>query len=92
MSSGYVYVLLCGDNRYYYGSTSNLVQRLAHHRSGRVRSTRSRLPVSLVYFEVCQTLDQAMQKEHALKNGRTRRKTIDQMVRTFPPELLAPFA
>ncbi len=88
----YVYILRCRDDRYYYGSTSDLAQRLAEHRRGRVRSTKPRLPVELVYFEECQTLDQARQKEHMLKNGRTRRKVIDQMIRSFPPKRLALFA
>lgn len=89
---GYIYILRCRDQRYYYGSTNDLIQRLAQHRAGRVRSTKPRLPVELVYFEECQTLDHARQRERPLKNGHTRRKTIELMIRTFPPERLAPFA
>ncbi len=89
---GYVYILRCSDARHYYGSTNNLIKRLAQHRKGEVRSTKWRLPVQLVYFEECQTLDQARQKEHSLKNGRTRRKAIELMVKNFPPDRLAPFA
>ena len=48
--------------------------------------------VHLVFFEECQALEQARQKEHAFKNGRTRRKTIELLIATFPPERLAPFA
>jgi len=90
--TGYVYILRCSDGRYYYGSTNDLIRRLAEHRAGRVRSTRPRLPMKLVYFQECQTLDQARQREHLLKNGRTRRKAIDLMIQGFPPERLAPFA
>ena len=90
--TGYAYILRCGDGRYYYGSTNDLTGRLDQHRAGRVRSTKPRLPVALVYFEECQTLDQARQREHLLKNGRTRRKTIDLMIQGFPRERLAPFA
>jgi putative endonuclease len=86
------YILRCADGRYYYGSTSDLIQRLAAHRGGRVRSTKWRLPVRLVYFDICQTLDQARQREHSFKNGRTRRKAIEGLIRHFPPEKLAPFA
>jgi predicted GIY-YIG superfamily endonuclease len=57
-----------------------------------VRSTKPRLPIELVYFEECRTPDQARQREHSLKNGRTRRKTIDLMIRKFPRERLASFA
>jgi putative endonuclease len=90
--TGYVYILRCRDGRYYYGSTSDLIQRLAQHRAGQVRSTKPRLPIELVYFEEYQTPDQARQREHSLKNGRTRRKTIDLMIRKFPRERLASFA
>ena len=89
---GYVYILRCGDQRYYYGSTNDLIQRLAQHRAGRVRSTKPRLPVELVYFEECRTLDQARRRERSLKNGRTRRKTMELVIRAFPAERLAPFA
>ena len=88
----YVYILRCRDGHYYYGSTSDLAQRLADHRAGRVRSTRPRLPVELVYYEAHPTLSQARQRERSFKNGRTRRKTIDQLIGSFPPERLAPFA
>jgi len=90
--TGYVYILRCGDGRYYYGSTNDLMRRLDQHRAGQVRSTKPRLPVALVYFEQCRRLVQARQREQALKNGRTRRKTIDLMIRRFPRGQLAPFA
>jgi predicted GIY-YIG superfamily endonuclease len=48
--------------------------------------------VELVYFEEYRRLDQARQREHSLKNGRTRRETIDLMVCKFPRERLASFA
>jgi len=89
---GYVYILRCVDQRYYYGSTNDLIQRLVQHRAARVRSTKPRLLVELVYFEECQTLDQARQRERSLKNGRTRRKVIELVIRTFPAERLAHFA
>jgi putative endonuclease len=87
-----MYILRCRDGRYYYGSTNDLIQRLAQHRAGQVRSTKPRLPVELVYFEEYRRLDQARQREHSLKNGRTRRKTIDLMICKFPRDRLAPFA
>ena len=90
--SAYVYILACGDGRRYFGSTTDLRRRLSEHRNGWVRSTKGRLPVRLVYFEECSTLAQARQREHALKNGRTRSKTIENLICTFPADLLAPFA
>lgn len=88
----YAYILRCADEHFYYGSTSDLRQRLARHRAGQVQSTKWRLPVTLVYFEEYATLAQARQRERAFKNGRTRRKTIARLIDTFPPERLAPFA
>jgi putative endonuclease len=80
------------DGRYYYGSTNDLSRRLKRHREGRVRSTKPRLPVALVYFEELATPAQARQRELSFKNGHTRHKTIEHLIQTFPPEKLAPFA
>ena len=90
--TAFTYILRCADGRYYYGSTSDLSQRLAEHRAGRVRSTRWRLPVELVYFEQHETLAEARQREHSFKKGRTRRKTIHLLIQGFPKHRLAPFA
>jgi len=88
----YAYILRCSDGCYYYGSTNDLLQRLARHRQGRVHSTAWRLPVQLVYFEEFQTPEQAKRREQSFKSGRTRRKTIEHLIHTFPPHSLAPFA
>ncbi len=92
MTPGFVYILRCSDGRYYYGSTNNLIHRLAEHEKGQVQSTKWRLPIELVYFDECQTLDQALQTERSLKNGRTRRKVIERMITSFSPDRLVPFA
>lgn len=88
----YVYILRCADGKHYTGCTDDLRQRLAEHRAGLSRWTASRLPVELVYFEVCETLSQARRRERSFKNGRTRRKTIERLISDFPPERLAPYA
>ena len=88
----FAYILCCADGLLYYGSTSDLSRRLAEHRRGRVRTTARRLPVRLVYFEECETTAQARQRERSFKNGRTRRKAIEQLISHFPPCRLAPFA
>jgi len=88
----YAYILRCADGGYYYGSTSDLLQRLTRHRQGRARATKYRRPVKLVYFEEHETLEQAKQREQSFKYGRTRRKTIEQLIATFPRARLAPFA
>ncbi|MFZ6033830.1 MAG: GIY-YIG nuclease family protein [Melioribacter sp.] len=39
------------DRRYYYGSASNLEERLKAHNAGKVRSTKSRRPQKIVFYE-----------------------------------------
>ena len=89
--AAYAYILQCADGRRYYGSTNNLVQRLTRHRGSQVKSTAWRLPVMLVYFEEFQTLNEARERERSFKNGRTRKKTIDLLIRQFPSSRLTPF-
>ena len=88
----YVYMLKCSDERYYYGHTDDLNHRLVLHRQGKVRSTKPRLPVALVYYETYQTVVEARKRERNLKNGRTRSKTINWLINTFPKDKLIPFA
>ena len=88
----YVYILKCSDGRYYYGYTGDLTGRLVLHRQGKVRSTKPRLPVELVYYETYPTAVEARKRERGLKNGRTRSKTINWLIDTFPKDKLIPFA
>ena len=39
------------DNKQYIGSTNNMIRRLKEHNSGKVRSTKSRKPLVLIYRE-----------------------------------------
>lgn len=56
------------DGRYYIGQTNCLESRLNRHQSGQVRSTKSRLPVKLVYFEEFETRQESMFREKYLKS------------------------
>ena len=48
----FVYILRCGDGSLYTGYTDGVKERLKTHNSGKgAKYTRSRLPVSLVYFK-----------------------------------------
>jgi predicted GIY-YIG superfamily endonuclease len=63
-----LYVLLCGDNSLYTGITNNLERRIQQHKNGTAsRYTRSRLPVSLTYWEGCRGRSSALKKEYAMK-------------------------
>ena len=65
----YTYVLKCSDDGWYIGSTSNLQRRVAQHQAGECPNTRKRLPVELVYYEACRSLDAARNREKQLKTG-----------------------
>ncbi|MGK9367770.1 GIY-YIG nuclease family protein [Melioribacter sp. Ez-97] len=51
------------DHRYYYGSTSNLEERLKTHNAGRVRSTKSRRPLKIIYYETFDSRSEAYRRE-----------------------------
>lgn len=64
----YTYMLLCADNTYYTGWTTNLARRIAAHNKGTgARYTRARLPVVLAYAEIYETKSKAMKREAAIK-------------------------
>lgn len=66
----YVYVLLSEkDHKMYTGYTSDLDERLKQHESGKVISTKFRLPVRLIYFEGCINQQDATKREKHLKSG-----------------------
>lgn len=55
------------DGRFYTGHTANLRNRLAQHNGGRVRSTKARRPLELVYWESFKTRAEVMRREKKLK-------------------------
>ena len=70
----FVYILKCSDNSYYVGSTINLTQRIEEHNNGiGANYTKKRLPVELVYFEECQSIETAFERERQI-HGWSRKK------------------
>lgn len=66
----YVYVLLSlKDKNFYVGYTDNLKRRLKEHQEGKVKSTKNRRPLRLVYFEVCLNQQDATHREKYLKTS-----------------------
>ena len=64
----YVYLLRCADSTLYCGWTNNLTARVVAHNSGRgAKYTRSRRPVSLVYYEEFEDRHEAMSREWHIK-------------------------
>ena len=56
----------------YIGLTSDVRKRLVEHNSGYNRSTKSRLPFSLIYVEKCGSRAEARERERFLKSGKGR--------------------
>jgi putative endonuclease len=64
-----VYILYSRkDKKLYVGQTVNLEKRLVLHFSGRVKSTKSRLPLELIKSEEYDTRAEAMKREKYLKS------------------------
>ena len=75
MKKYYVYILLCADNSYYTGITSNLDKRIQEHNHSidKTSYTYSRRPVKLIYHETFQYPNDAILWEKRIK-GWTRKK------------------
>ena len=69
----YVYVLQSKrDKNIYIGFTRDLVKRFERHNLGKVRSTKSRRPFVLVYYEEYKDKKDATKREHHLKTRQQR--------------------
>ncbi len=73
----YVYVLKSKkDNNLYIGCTEDLNRRLVYHNSGKVRSTKSRLPFELLYFEEYYDKYEAFYKERFYKTIKGKKELV----------------
>ena len=72
---GYMYILQCADGFYYTGSTKNLDLRIQQHQNGEgANFTRKHLPVTLVYFEEFQRIDEAFYREKQVQGWSRKKK------------------
>lgn len=67
-----VYILLCSDETYYVGCTSDFEKRYEQHRKGYVISTKYRIPVKPITRIVFHNKSKAYQFEKYLKTGSGR--------------------
>jgi putative endonuclease len=73
----YMYVILCFDNSFYCGITTNLQKRLKQHNGvikGGAKYTRSRRPCKYIYKEAAQNRSDASKKEAAFKKLNRKQK------------------
>lgn len=69
-SEHFFYVLLCADNTFYGGYTTEPVRRLKEHNDGvgaKYTRIRSRRPMKMIYTEQFATKSEAMRAEYAFK-------------------------
>lgn len=65
----YTYILRCSDGTLYTGYTNDLDKRVRDHNSGKgAKYTKTRIPVSLVYYEVYENKTDAMSREWHIKH------------------------
>ncbi|MHC4214326.1 MAG: GIY-YIG nuclease family protein [Planctomycetota bacterium] len=74
----FAYILRCSDGSFYVGSTDDVQERLLKHNSGRASTwTAARLPVKLLYQEVYETQEMAIQRERQIKKwSRAKKKAL----------------
>lgn len=64
-----VYILLSEkDNKRYIGFTDNLERRLIEHNSGKVKSTKNRRPLKVIYTEEYSSKTEALRREKQIKS------------------------
>ena len=72
---GYMYILECSDGSYYVGSTVHLEVRIEEHQDGKgANHTKKRLPITLVYFEEFDRIDEAFQREKQVQGWSRKKK------------------
>jgi putative endonuclease len=63
-----VYILLSEkDNNRYIGFTDDMERRLTEHNLGKVKSTKNRRPLKLIYIEQYENKSDAMKREKYFK-------------------------
>lgn len=71
----YLYILECADGSYYTGSTWDLEKRLWEHQNGLgANHTAKHLPVTLVYCEECERIEDAYTREKQIQGWSRKKK------------------
>ena len=75
------------DEKWYIGFTNNLKKRIEEHNSGKSKSTKSRTPFKLVYYEAYVSEKDAKHREYNLK---LRAKALAQLKKRLVDTLKIP--
>jgi putative endonuclease len=76
--TGYIYIMTNWNNQVIYtGVTSDLKGRAYQHRNGLVKGFTSRFNCTkLVYYEIADTIESAIQREKQIKNYSRMKKIL----------------
>lgn len=69
----YLYILLLKNQQLYTGATDDLKRRFSEHQSGKVKSTKNRRPIKLIYYEAYLLKSDALRREKFLKTTEGKR-------------------
>jgi putative endonuclease len=87
----FVYMVRCADGTLYTGYARDPERREKVHNAGRgAKYTAGRLPVSLVYRELCDSRSSALKREHEVK--RLARRDKERLARQHPVPTSSPHA
>jgi len=79
----YTYILRSKrDDRLYIGHTRNINKRLYEHNSGQVISTKSRCPLTLIFYEAYLSEKDSIRREKYFKSTKGKR-TIKLMLKDY---------
>ena len=77
---GYIYILICRNNRYYVGSSNNLKRRIEQHNRGKVKSTKNLRPVKLAFYQIYPSVKIARKVESWVKKQKSK-NIIEQIIK-----------
>ncbi len=72
----YLYILKTRKG-FYIGSTDDIEERLRRHQSGEVKSTKSQLPVRLVYQAYYPIRGVAQRREYEIKRWKNHQRVLE---------------
>ncbi|MEW6086691.1 MAG: GIY-YIG nuclease family protein [bacterium] len=84
----YVYILFSlKDQKFYIGFTHDLKRRMTEHSTGKVPSTKPRLPLKLIFYEAHLSKIDAQRRENYFKTEKGK-STLRQMLRSSLKDLV----
>lgn len=79
----FIYIIRSSrDNKYYVGSTNNVVRRVEEHNKGLSKYTKNNKPWVLMYEEGYKTLSEARKREKQIKSWK-KREAIERLFRAL---------